>query len=276
MKKILAINSIDTPDEDVSQSAMCIAKGLNSETFLWMKIDAGFVQKKKMEFVHAGEVAAIRDEVPLDEFDGIRKREMEDPTKVDTNMVHLLEIKYSNDLLSDVIKKEKIELVIISSGAKNSVPDVPESEVFDILEKAKCPVMIIPENHIIRGINSIAYVTDLRYCDMSVIRPLVKLGDAFTSGIQLVHMTADGLPDMAESYMRDFFKHELSRLMNYPKMRYVNLRSKNKAEELDQKIKSIGADLIALQWKRHGMFDKLFKGNSSLYSFSQVPLILFP
>lgn len=276
MKKILAINSIDTPDEDVSQSAMCIAKGLNSETFLWMKIDAGFVQKKKKEFVHAGEVAAIRDEVPLDEFDGIRKREMEDPTKVDTNMVHLLEIKYSNDLLSDVIKKEKIELVIISSGAKNSVPDVPESEVFDILEKAKCPVMIIPENHIIRGINSIAYVTDLRYCDMSVIRPLVKLGDAFTSGIQLVHMTADGLPDMAESYMRDFFKHELSRLMNYPKMRYVNLRSKNKAEELDQKIKSIGADLIALQWKRHGMFDKLFKGNSSLYSFSQVPLILFP
>lgn len=276
MKKILAINSIDTPDEDVSQSAMCIAKGLNSETFLWMKVDAGFVQKKKKEFVHAGELSTVRDEVPLDEFDGIRKREMADQTKVDTSMVHLLEIKYSNDLLSDVIKREEIELVVISSGARNSVPDLPESEVFDILEKAKCPVMIIPENHVITGIDSIAYVTDLRYCDMSVIRPLVKLGEAFTSGIQLVHMTADGLPEMAEGYMRDFFKHELSKLMNYPRMRYVNLKNKNKAEELDQKIKNIGADLIALQWKRHGMFDKLFKGKSSVYSFSQIPLILFP
>lgn len=276
MKKILAINPIDTPDEDVSQSAMCIARGLKAETFLWMKVDASFVQNKKKEVVHAGGVDTIRDEVPLDEFDGIQRRKTVNKSKVDTNTVRLLEIKYSNDLLSEVIKKEEIELVIISSGSKRSVPDVSDSEVFDILEKAKCPVMIIPENCVVSRIDSIAYITDLRYCDMSVIRPLVKLGNSFNSGIQLVHMTADGLPEMAESYMRDFFKHELSKLMNYPKMRYVNLKNKNKAEELDQKMSNIGADVIALQWKRHGMFDKLFKGRSSLYSFSQIPLLLFP
>jgi hypothetical protein len=276
MKKILAINPIDTPDEDISQSAICIAKGLKAETFLWMKVDAGFVQNKKKEVVHAGDVDTIIDEVPLDEFEGVHERKMSEKTKVDGSMARLLETKYSNDLLSDIIGKEEIELVVISSGAENSVPDVPESEVYDILEKAKCPVLIIPKNHVIKSINSIAYVTDLRYCDMSVIRPLVKLAGAFSSGIQLVHLTADGLPEMAECYMRDYFKHELSKLMNYPKVRYVNLKHKNKAEELNQKMGEIKADIMVLQWKRHGMFNKLFKANSSVYSFSQIPVILFP
>lgn len=276
MKKILAINPIDTPDEDISQSAMCIAKGLKAETFLWMKVDAGFMQNKKKEVVHAGEVDTLNDEVPLDEFDGVQERKMEDKTKVNGNLAHLLETKYSNDLLSDIIRKEEIELVVISSGAKNSVPDVPESEVYEILEKAKCPVLIIPKNHEIKSINTIAYLTDLRYCDMSVVRPIVKLAGAFSSGIQLVHLTADGLPEMAECYMRDYFKHELSKLMNYPKMRYVNLKHKNKAEELNQKMGEIQADVMVLQWKRHGMFNKLFKAKSSVYNFSQIPLILFP
>jgi len=276
MKKILAINPIDTPDEDISQSAICIAKGLKAETFLWMKVDAGFVQNKKKEVVHAGDVDTIIDEVPLDEFEGVHERKMSEKTKVDGSMARLLETKYSNDLLSDIIGKEEIELVVISSGAENSVPEVPESEVYDILEKAKCPVLIIPKNHVIKSINSIAYVTDLRYCDMSVIRPLVKLAGAFSSGIQLVHLTADGLPEMAECYMRDYFKHELSKLMNYPKVRYVNLKHKNKAEELNQKMGEIKSDIMVLQWKRHGMFNKLFKANSSVYSFSQIPVILFP
>jgi hypothetical protein len=276
MKKILAINPIDTPDEDISQSAICIAKSLKAETFLWMKVDAGFVQNKKKEVVHAGDVDTVIDEVPLDEFDGVRERGQADKPKVEGSVSHLLEIKYSNDLLSDIVRKEQIELVVISSGAKNSVPDVPESEVYDILEKAKCPVLIIPKNHVIKNIDNIAYVTDLRYCDMSVIRPLVKLAGAFRSGIQLVHLTADGLPEMAECYMRDYFKHELSRLMNYPKVRYVNLKHKNKAEELNQKMSEIKADIMVLQWKRHGMFNKLFKASSSVYDFSRIPLILFP
>lgn len=276
MKKILAINPIDTPDEDISQSAICISKGLKAETFLWMKVNAGFVQNKKKEVVHAGGVDTVIDEVPLDEFDGVHERKMANKPKVDGNVAHLLETKYSNELLSDIISKEEIELVVISSGAMNSVPDVPESEVYDILERAKCPVLIIPKNHVIKSINTIAYVTDLRYCDMSVIRPLVKLAGAFSSGIQLVHLTADGLPEMAECYMRDYFKHELSKLMNYPRMRYVNLKHKNKAEELNQKMGEIQADIMVLQWKRHGMFNKLFKANSSVYSFSQIPVILFP
>lgn len=276
MKKILAINPIDSPDEDISQSAICIANGLKAKTFLWMKVDAGFVQNKRKEIVHAGGVDTVIDEVPLDEFDGIHERNMEDKPKSQGNVAHLLETKYSNDLLSDIVRKEEIELVVISSGAKSAVPDVPESEVYDILEKAKCPVLIIPRNHVIKNIDTIAYVTDLRYCDMSVIRPLVKLAQAFSSGIQLVHLTADGLPEMAECYMRDYFKHELSRLMNYPKMRYVNLKHKNKAEELNLKMGEIKADIMVLQWKRHGMFNKLFKSSSSVYSFSRVPLILFP
>lgn len=276
MKKILAINPIDKPDEDISQSAICIANGLKAETFLWMKVDAGFVQNKKKEVVHAGEADNVIDEVPLDEFDGVQERKMANKTKVDGNAAHLLETKYSNDLLSDIIAKEEIELVVISSGDKNSVPDVPESEVYEILEKAKCPVLIIPKNHVIKSIDNIAYVTDLRYCDMSVIRPLVKLAGAFNSRILLAHLTADGLPEMAECYMRDYFKHELSRLMNYPRMRYVNLKHKNKAEELNQKMGEIQADLMVLQWKRHGMFNKLFKATSSVYSFSKIPLILFP
>lgn len=276
MKKILAINPIDTPDEDISQSAMCIAKGLKAETFLWMKVDASFMQNKKKKAVHAGEHTLVHDETPLDEFDGVQDRKPASKSTFDGKVTRLLETKYSNELLSEIIGKEDIGMVVISSGAENSVPDVPESEVYEILEKAKCPVMIIPKNHVITQIENIAYVTDLRYCDMSVIRPLVKLAGAFDADIQLVHLTADGLPEMAECYMRDYFKNDLSKLMNYPKMKYVNLKHKNKAEELNRKMREIQSDVMVLQWKRHGMFNKLFKGSSSVYSFSQIPLILFP
>jgi|GEM_PF-1310721 len=277
MKKILAINPIDTPDEDISQSATRIAKGLKAETFLWMKVDASFMQNKRNKKpVHAGNHTLVQEETPLDEFDGVQERKPAEKTAFEGNVTHLLETKYSKEMLSDVISKEGIELVVISSGADNSIPNVPESEVYNILNKAKCPVLIIPRNHEITQIENIAYVTDLRYCDMSVIRPLVKLAGAFNAEVQLVHLTADGLPDMAESYMRDYFKHELSRLMNYPKMSYVNLKHKNKAEELNQKMHNIQSDVMVLQWKRHGMFNKLFKASSSVYSFSQIPLILFP
>lgn len=267
------------PQERIlSASPYRIAEGLNVENLLWMKINKSFRQNRRRQVPKIQELAVLTKghqrfgyEIPELLLVDFPERKL--PQKEETDVKRKSQ---STSLLTDLIKKENIELLVISAEGDCTLPCVPGNEIFEVLKEAKCPVLILPGNREIKEIKNIAYITDLRYCDMTVINPIVKIARPYNAKLDLVHLTADGLPDMAESYMDDYFHHELTKLIRYPVLAYTHLKQKNKGRELDLVAKEFSYDLLVLHWKRYGVFDKIFTENSKSYSFSKVPVIIFP
>ena len=65
------------------------------------------------------------------------------------------------------------------------------SNVFKVLDKIHCPVLIIPQNATCEDFEKIGYATDLRSDDLSIIEWLRELTKIFRIELFVMHVSAE-------------------------------------------------------------------------------------
>lgn len=75
-----------------------------------------------------------------------------------------------------------------------------------VLNRVRCPLLLVPEGWNVRLPSRITYLADLRYCLVQVLRYLNELGSALSAPLTIAHLAAAGLTEVADSYATQLFR----------------------------------------------------------------------
>lgn len=183
-----------------------------------------------------------------------------------------------NEVAGNIINTNLVDLVVIGSHKSNGLARFFfGSHTHTVLDKITCPVLLVPENLSYRGINCIAYATDLSFDNSKVINYLISMAKAFNASVSVNHISPFEFPvTEAEQAMRLSLKKHLSSFD--PPVFYHNIKGYNIKTSLLEIAGSGRADILALVHKRYDLFERLFHASISkqLADSTTVPLLVLP
>jgi hypothetical protein len=130
--------------------------------------------------------------------------------------------------LAAMIISKNIWLMV--SGSAVAMKDKREQVRLDlqsVLNKVRCPLLIVPENWALKQIERITYIADLRYCRAAIVNYLVQLAQPMQASISLAHLSAKGLPDIEEGYGRRLFTEQIAGHVHGAQVGFNNIREKD-------------------------------------------------
>ncbi len=96
--------------------------------------------------------------------------------------------------LNDIIAENNIWLVIMGTKGESFAANILfGSNVFKVLDKIHCPVLIIPQNATVEDFEKIGYATDLKSDDLSIIEWLKDLTEIFQIELFMMNVSAHNI-----------------------------------------------------------------------------------
>lgn len=188
-------------------------------------------------------------------------------------------IENSSAFKAIISKADEIKAFMIVVGIKgtNILKEVMGSTTRQLIDKAPCLVLAIPEHIIYKEIDTIVYATDFEAdADIEVIKKLSKVAKAFEAKIQVVHITTEKEYDV--ELQMNLFKDKLKKKVDYEKIKFKILVSDDVFNTLNTYLEEIDADIVVmLEREKRGFLNKLFHQDlvKKMDAYGKTPLISF-
>ena len=153
----------------------------------------------------------------------------------------------------------------------------PLFNIQSVLNRVHCPALLVPEHAQLKKFERIAYMADLRYCRLSVVKYQAELAKPFNANALITHLPASGLPDLDQQYAWEIFNEQISSYIDYDKLFYNNIKERNLLKALDVIINGMNTDLLALvnhQYHFMGILGRYI--TQSLPPPIHIPVLVFP
>jgi hypothetical protein len=140
-----------------------------------------------------------------------------------------------------------------------------------------CPLLLVPQKYKLKELERIVYMTDLRYCQLPVVKCLANIARPSNAKLQIAHISIQGLPDMEENYARSFFSEVIGAVINYDQLFFNNIKEKDMQKVVDVMIHGLNTDLLVLinhQFHFEQIIGRYITGQ--LPENVIVPLLIFP
>lgn len=184
----------------------------------------------------------------------------------------------SENDISQLINKNEIWMVVKGMPAKHSIrSETRSAHISSLLNKIKCPVLLVPENSEVNDFERMIYMADLRYCQLRVVRFLAEMADSFKANVMVAHLSAKELPNMDKEYSRSIFKDTISRSVKYDKLFFDNIQERDIGKAVDILINGMSTDLLTLV-NHQFHFEEVVNGqiDHTLPPYINIPLLIFP
>ena len=272
MKTILVISDNAAGTEKALLLGNLIAHHRKCEILIAQTCKPAAKAEKRREFVlAAGNSAPAVDsfEQPLMALD-----------LVDDQLPHLSYLDIAGKKESEIaaeINSRNIWMVI--KGCNATQADV-SSDVINtnyLLNRIKCPVILVPENWDVKDLERMVYLADLRYCRIEIVKFLAALGELFNASVSVNHLSARGLPHMDEAYALSTYTNEIYNRVHYPRLLFNNTNERDLGKAADIMINGLRTDLLAVVNHRfhfEGIFGQYIE--ECLPQRMTVPMIIFP
>lgn len=183
------------------------------------------------------------------------------------------------NIITQALKHSVDMIVMGTKGASGLQELLTGTHAAAILEKAQCPVYIIPQSSKHKSIKKIAYATNFGDSDFVAISILIELAEAYDAEIHVVHVSEYM---QSNTYREDFdshFRNELKKhdgLAQY-KIFTHHLIGGNTDYELEQFIAEHEMQLLSMSTRKRGVLSKLFGSSLSkkMAYHTHVPLLVF-
>lgn len=180
---------------------------------------------------------------------------------------------FSQHTIKEIVVNHNVWLMILDEEQLIRLKDMEPNQPLHIINNINCPILIMPNDFDAGYFNKISYVTDLRYCDLGVIKFL----KVFNAQLFVTHISAPGLPDMDERYAQEILAEEVSTKVNYWKIFLRNIKTGNVKASIHNVIDTVGIRMLSLVNKKHQTFERLFDHfpqNAPIYH--NLPTLIFP
>ena len=275
MKTLLIINDNSSEAKHAAEFALLVAQKVQANIMLMNtsvtlrkikeKVPAGYVSKTDIDEQSFSEMLYHLKTLSqgqgnfkpeIEEFDGSKMNENELIEFVNRNHIWMM-IKGMPD--------------IIPAAAKKSL------NIHTVLNRVLCPLLLVPAQWQIKDIERLAYIADLRYCRIQVVRYLALLARPWQAALSIAHMSAKGLPDMAEKYALIVFSEEVSQNVNYDNLFFNNIREKNLSKVIDVMINAMHNDILVMVNHRFHFEEIVGRYiTDTLPPQITIPLLIFP
>jgi nucleotide-binding universal stress UspA family protein len=189
--------------------------------------------------------------------------------------IHCVELfNFNSVTIRDTIIRNNVWMVIMGEQRLDQLKDT-ESPNFGvkIINNINCPVLLIPDKFELTALNRIGYITDLRYCDLGVIKFLKVLN----AHLYITHISAPGLPDMEERYAQDILAGDISLKANYQKIFLRNIKNKNIKGAIDYVVDTVELKMLAMVNKKHQTIERLYDNYAEkAHLYHDIPALIFP
>jgi nucleotide-binding universal stress UspA family protein len=182
------------------------------------------------------------------------------------------------DVIDQITSNRNVLMAVISMHSPDgSIPFLLEDHANEIIEKANCPVLIVPYQVPFRGFNKISFATDLTHNGTDILHCLYGLTKYFDSEILVTHIADQNSLDVEEQQViKQFFDQEPLG-MSYPKIHYRAVKSNSVTAGLDWLSEHTDIDLLVLVHRKRNFFQKIFEESvtQKLASHLTKPMLVF-
>jgi len=170
------------------------------------------------------------------------------------------------------------EVIIMGTlGASNLSKMIFGSNTASIIEKSDCPVLAVPSGCTYRVPERILFATSFSFNDLTGVKKLALIAEAFGSEIIIGHVDVSIDEDSDETASMDNFMKEVKAVTLYPKISSTLVSDHNVSMGLDKIIEESAIDMFALSTQKRNWFEKI--ANPSLTRkishYTYIPLLAF-
>ena len=179
------------------------------------------------------------------------------------------------DNLEKTITENDIWLTVMGTKGENFSNNVVfGSNVFKVLEKINCPLLIVPKEAEFNNLQKIAYATDFRSSDADVVKWLYELKELLQVELLLVHVSTDKAIEKEKDIL---VNQETSYKSEFPEASIQLYEGENIQDSLHKIDEELNVDMIALLHRRHEFFESLFNPSIShkMIKHTEIPVLIF-
>lgn len=181
------------------------------------------------------------------------------------------EIQYLADLVN-------IDFIVMGThGTRGIKKLLYGSHTTEVIERASCPVLAIPEQVTFSPYRQIVYATDYQSSDIQALAKLSQLAEVFGAAIDVVHISEEHESRATAFSIVAYFEDLIRENISYPNITCRVFRHDNIGKGIERFTHSVGGDIVALAMRKQGFLSKLFRGSltEEFVARSIVPIIAF-
>ena len=180
------------------------------------------------------------------------------------------------DDLDSVIAKNTVWLVVMGTKGEGLANNVIGSNVFQVLDNIHRPVLVVPEKALLEKVDNVTYSKDLKGNDAYINDWLVDFAECLGIEFSIIHVSADkdDLEEVADINSTEQILHRKTPR----KLPIQTVEGKNIGLSLHQVIEETNVGIIAMLYRKYGIFQRLFHVSSThkMIRHTQIPVLVFP
>lgn len=181
--------------------------------------------------------------------------------------------------VAHIIHNKKIDLIMMGAHPSDDASSfLFGHHVFEVVSNACCPVLMVPSIANFTYIKDIYFATDLRYCDLEAVLSLVSFAEVFKARVTLLHVGADGLPDLLKNEATAIFLDTVAVKIKYKVLSFIFIEGKNAEGVLNHVIANHAIDILVSDSRRYHFIKRLFAQHSKTKrnTYIRLPLMVMP
>lgn len=175
------------------------------------------------------------------------------------------------------VAENNANMIVIGMKKESAIKELFMGDTsMTLIEKAPCPVLLVPESANDKNLKSFVYATDFEQEDIGAIYKLAQIAKKFDAKITVVHIAST--PNGDGEIKMEWFKEMVEQKVAYKKIKYKVLFSDEIFKTLKIYLDSHNIDLVAmLEREKSGFLKKLFHRAmvKEMESFGKIPLLSF-
>jgi hypothetical protein len=275
MKTILVIDDHSPEAEHAAAFALVIAQAVYADVLIADTVPARRVNSG--EPVLAGRAGEPDEMIPFSR--GAQLLDRADPSGA--YLPEITELNISDYAIDDLIALiNRKEIWMLTVGMPDALPAAAHGlkpDMQSVLNRVRCPLLLIPQNWELKKPQRVVYVADLRYCRQNVLTYLSALAASFDAGISIAHLPAKGLTDIVDSYATEIFQKNIVPHAHYEKVTLNNTRERDLHRAVDVMINGLHNDLLVFVNHRYH-FEEIIgrRIGEVLPAEITIPVLIFP
>jgi len=174
----------------------------------------------------------------------------------------------------EVAKRDQADIIVMgTTGARGLKEIFLGSVAGEILEKAECPVLAVPEENKFDGkIERVGFTTSYRNLESQALLMLESLITPFQPEIYLVHVDTSHTEDLTHH-----MEQLKAQMKDHPKVHFYTMDSTDFFKDLTQYLEEQNIDILAMVTQKRSFLESLFNYSKTKHMsyHSTVPILSF-
>lgn len=178
-------------------------------------------------------------------------------------------------VITNIARRDEADLIVMGTkGEHDAVERALGSVTTGVVERASCPVMVVPEKADYKQIDTVAYATDLHEADPFHLWKATRLLEAFNPVLHIVHIDTgkDKEEKVDFSEMKELFSEHVPTLQ----IQFHNIRDTSVEKGLKEFVETYDIDLLVMFAPHHNLLERLFQQSNTrrMARKTHIPLLL--